>query len=240
MLASVLANRCDEAFAVIRIAQFRALIILFFCTFVYAILAFTISRELIIPNMLPSAEGHISGDPMYYHQLALSKVQEIQDEGIQAFELRPSGQGSAGIATLLYLAWENPYSVVLLNAVLHAASAVLMSLILLQWFPLRTAIIATLPLVISPYMIVWFSQVNKDTSSLTGALLFVYGLMRLIKIKNEPHAGLYSLLIIFSGILLIWVMRPYLNQILLPISLSILGVVFWVCLSEQTEIRAIY
>jgi putative peptidoglycan lipid II flippase len=217
----------DMAFAVSRTAHLRTLVILFVCTVVYAIFAMTTSRELIIPNMLPSTGGHIAGDPQYYHQLALSKVREIQDKGIQAFELRPAGQGPAGVASLLYLVWgNNPYSVVLLNATLHGCSAVLMSLILLQWFPLRTAIIATLPLVISPYMMFWFSQLNKDTFALIGILLFIYGFLHLIKIKRATWK-VWSLLIVLTGILLMWTVRPYLNQILLPVSGVIFTVVLW-------------
>lgn len=68
---------------------------------------------------------------------------------------------------------------VLLNAVLHGLSAAVM-MILMRWFPRRTSIIATLPLAISPYMIVWFSQINKDTFTLAGTLLFIYGLLKVL------------------------------------------------------------
>lgn len=216
------------AFAVNEAIEFRTLVKIFVYAFCYALFAMAVSRELIIPYMLPSMDGYISGDPQLYRELALSKVSDIQDMGIQAFELRPGGQGPAGVASLLYLAWENSYSVVLLNAALHGTSVVFMSLILLQWFPLRTTIIATLPLAISPYMMVWFSQPNKDTFALTGTLLFTYGLMRLIKMGGGLHGRLYSLLIILSGIILMWIVRPYLNQILLPVSVVTLAVFLWV------------
>jgi hypothetical protein len=112
--------------------RFRILTTFFICAFVYALFAMIVSRELIIPHMVGSNDGHISGDPQYYHQLALSKSIEIRTEGIFAFELRPAGQGPAGIASLIYLISENPYGVIFLNAFLHGISAVLILLILLQ------------------------------------------------------------------------------------------------------------
>ncbi|MEI8206786.1 MAG: hypothetical protein WCG03_07905 [Kiritimatiellales bacterium] len=39
---------------------------LFMVAFVYAIIAMEVSREIIIPRMLPGVvNGHISGDPQY-------------------------------------------------------------------------------------------------------------------------------------------------------------------------------
>lgn len=198
--------------------RFRTLTKFFICAVVYAIFAMTVSRELIIPHMAHSMDGHISGDSQYYHQLASSKAIEMRKEGILAFELRPAGQGSAGIASLVYFILENPYGVVFMNAFLHGISVVLMSLILLQWFPLRVSIIAALPLVISPYMMIWFSQLNKDSFALAGSLFFTYGCLRLISIKRDFHNTLCSLILCVLGILLMSIVRPYLNQILLPVS----------------------
>jgi hypothetical protein len=204
------------------------LAMLFVVVFVYAIVAMGVSRELVIPRMTSSSiNGHIAGDPQYYHSLALKKAEEIRQGGIGKFELRPEGQGPAGVASLLYLIGETPYSVVFLNAAMHALSVVVMAMILMRWFSRRISIIATLPLAISPYMIVWFSQINKGTFAVAGALLFTYGLLKLVgtKWKSPLRDGLIALLIALSGILLTWVVRPYVNQILLPITGFILVIV---------------
>lgn len=203
----------------------KALRWVFIGSFIYAIFAMTISRELIIPKFFPSSvNGHIQGDPYYYHSLALDKLDSIKALGIGEFELRPKGQGPAGIASLAYLAFESPYSVVLINAILHGVSAVLMTLIILQWFSFRSTVIAILPLVISPHMIVWFSQVNKDGFTMAGGLLFVYGLIRII--GSDEKVLLRSGWIWFTSMLIgmgfMWVMRPYVNQILMPITVAIL------------------
>jgi hypothetical protein len=206
----------------------RSIIKLFLIAFVYAIVAMIVSREVIVPHMTSSIGGNFGGDPQYYNSIALKKVQEIKARGIMGFELRPEGQGPAGVASLLYLIWEDPYVVVIVNAILHALSVSIMVLVLMQWFPRRTSIIGTLPLAVSPYMIVWFSQINKDSFALAGGLLFTYGLLRLVGKEGEPqgkNSWLRSLPITVAGILLIWVVRPYVNQMLLPITGLIFGAV---------------
>lgn len=200
--------------------KFSALGWIFIGVFIYALTAMAVSRELVIPRFLPAAvEGHILGDPYYYHLLAMKKVGEIEAEGIQEFELRPAGQGPAGVASLAYLVYENPYGIVLINAFLHGISTIAMAMVLLKWFPLLTVIIAIIPLAISPYMMVWLSQVNKDSFAVVGALLFMYGLMRLVGADEKSlfRSGWISLLAMVAGMAFLWVVRPYVNQILLPI-----------------------
>lgn len=201
---------------------------IFIGVFIYALMAMVIARELVIPRFMPSAvEGNIQGDPYYYHLLAMGKVEAIQAGGIREFELRPKGQGPAGVASLAYLAYKSPYSVVLINAFLHGISAVIMTLILLRWFPLRTTLVAITPLAISPHMMFWFSQVNKDSFTLVGALLFMYGLMRLVSADEKSlfRSGWISLIAMVAGMVFLWVVRPYVNRILLPIVAIVLACV---------------
>jgi putative peptidoglycan lipid II flippase len=204
------------------------LAMVFVGVFIYAIVAMVVSRELVIPRMTLSIDGHIEGDPQYYHLLALKKVDEIRSGGVRQFELRPEGQGPAGVASLLYLVTGSTYGMVVLNATMHALATIMMVLILMQWFSRCISIIASLPLALSPYMIVWFSQINKDSFVLLGVMLFTYGLLNLLNPKARvpfyKEALLYLLVALF-GMVLIWIMRPYVNQILLPITSLILVVV---------------
>jgi hypothetical protein len=184
-----------------------------------------VSRELVIPRMGQSIDGHLGGDPQYYNLLALKKAEEIEIKGIKEFELRPEGQGPAGIASLIYLLAKNVYGVILTNAFLHAVSTIVMVMLLGHWFSLRTSIIASLPLAVSPYMMIWFSQLNKDSFTLAGALLFTYGLLRLIRpARNETlrNGMLLSLLVAGSGMFLLFIMRPYMNQMIMPMTAIVL------------------
>ncbi len=177
-------------------------------------------REVVIPWMGVSVNGHLEGDPQTYQALAETQTERLKTNGLKSFELRPGGQGPAGIASLLYLGWNNPYSVVLFNVMLHGLSAVAMALILLTWFSPSIAIIGTLPLVLSPYMMLWFSQVNKESYALAGALLFTLGMVKIFGAKcyaswREPVPAVMAAL---AGIALLGVVRPYVNQILLLVS----------------------
>lgn len=201
----------------------RALAIWFLVVFAYAITAMVFVREIAIPNIYPiSIGGHLPGDSQDYNTLALKKAAEIKAMGLVAFELRPNGQGPAGLTSLLYLLVKSPYIVVFVNGLLHAFSAVVMVLIIRCWFPLRISIIATIPLAISPYMILWFSQLNKDSYSVLGVLLFVYGLIRLVLQDKTLQSVANNVAIVVSGVFLIWSMRPYINLMLVPITTVIL------------------
>jgi hypothetical protein len=190
------------------------------CVFAYAFFAMVIARTIIIPHAFPaSVNGVISGDPHYYNVLALKKAAEIKAQGVTAFELRPAGQGPAGIASLSYLVIDSQYGMVLINAVLHAVSAVVMVLILQHWFTLRVSMLASLPLVISPYMIIWFSQLNKDSFTLTGVMLFIYGLLRVASRLKTLRESAEGVLIVVAGAALISLMRPYMIQMLIPITM---------------------
>lgn len=202
------------------------LVVVFTIVFVYALSAMTFTREVVVPAMVPlSSNGHAGGDPQYYHGLAVKQVQQIAEKGFMSFELRPSGQAPAGIASFLYLWWPSPYSVVVINALLHALSTVIMVLILRCWFPLETALIGSLPLAISPYMMLWFSQLNKESFAVSGVLLFTYSLLRLVlrRAALSWKSAASILLPALAGIGLLWVVRPYVNQMLLPVSLFCLS-----------------
>ncbi|MEW6694012.1 MAG: hypothetical protein AB1371_03505 [Pseudomonadota bacterium] len=180
----------------------------------------TVSREFVIPRfMINSVEGHIPGDPHYYHLLALKKANELRDLGVRAFELRPEGQGVAGIASIVFAIYPSPYLIVVMNSLLHALSVLLMARILLNWFPLRTSLVAVVPLALSPYMIIWFSQLNKDSFALIGVMLITYGLVCLLRLNESRLSGYAwgSLCATVAGVVLVWIVRPYINQIYLPI-----------------------
>jgi len=196
------------------------LLLLVFCAvFLYALGAMTIAREIVTPRMMPtSIDGHIPGDPYYYHTIALEKAQQMRTNGIQTFEVHLKGQGSAGIASLLYFLRGGIYSIVTLNAFLHALSCIVMILIVYNWFSFRTSILSTIPLIISPYSIFWLSQINKDSYALIGYLLFLFGILGIIKNNKLNKKYLFFTLICIAGTLIIWIVRPYVNQILLPIT----------------------
>lgn len=197
----------------------------FLLIFLYAVVAMMFIRELVIPLYMSSIDGILPGDPSYYHQIARAQAEAIRSQGLAAFELRPEGQGPAGIASLLYLVSPAPQAIVVLNSLLHAVAGVALIKLLMNWFARRVAVLAALPFVVSPYMIVWFSQLNKDSFAAAGAMLLLAGFFGMIMalLRRDKLGG--QVLVALCGVALLWVVRPYLNQILLPI----IGGVVMVC-----------
>lgn len=218
----------------------KILLTLFVLVFIYALLTMTVAREFVIPSMATSSNGHLEGDPQYYNSLAIKKIQDIDSNGISSFELRPAGQGVAGVTSALFLIWNSPYIVVLINSILHALSYIIMVIILREWFPLKTALICALPLAMSPYMMFWFSQINKDTFSLIGSLLYTVGLLRLVMRKNSSLIlKLFSVATAVVGNIIIWISRPYQNQMLVTITGAILIVVFIMKVKKHEKNREV-
>ena len=191
----------------------------FACTF---LLMFA-SREFVIPAMnLQAKNGNLDGDPQVYSDIGLLKAQEMKVSGLSQFQLRPGGFGPAGAASLSYYYFDSVYGVVVLNAFLHSIMVVSIFSILSMWFGLLASASAIILVFFSPYMMVWFSQVNKDSYVAAGSLLLIFSVLKMLKqVKDFPPAknnNQYNnffkfFLIAAFGVLLIALVRPYINKI---------------------------
>lgn len=66
-------------------------------------------------------------------------------------------------------------------------------------------------------MIVWYSQINKDSFVLVGVSLVFLGMLRFFSFPRRPLCfDLVSVFFVLLGSLLVWVVRPYVNMLLLP------------------------
>lgn len=190
---------------------------IFLLAFTFAITCMFVAREIIIPNMdWNGIDGHLAGDPQLYHKAAALKAEDMKRNGLLKFELRPDSSGPAGVTSLMYLFFDSVVGVVILNALLHALSVLICYLILSNWFLPKYSLIGAMPLLFSPYFMVWFSQINKDSYAIAGALLVIYGSLELIKkatLDSNKHNYLSGVVIISSGAFLTSLVRPYINQI---------------------------
>jgi hypothetical protein len=174
-----------------------------------------VSRYWVVPNFIPSQDGHILGDPVYYHELALSQVYAIQTQGWPTFQLHYEQQGNVGITSLLYLITPNPLLVVILNALLHAIACTAVTRLLLLWFSPIVSLLATLPLLFSFVNVFWLAQINKESYVIAGCALFFLGYTLSLK---YIYAGKFSpvwIVTALGGIFLIYIPRPHMNQMLL-------------------------
>lgn len=181
----------------------------------WALLAMTVSRIWLVPNYIPSENGHILGDPLLYHNMALEQVRIIGEQGLGAFQLHFGNQGTAGVTSLLYLIYPSPFLVLMLNALLHAIACAAVTRLLMVWFSPIVSLIATVPLLISPANIFWLAQINKESYAIAGcALLFLGYTLTLKHALNRQFKTLW-LLVAVVGIFLVYIPRPHLNQMLM-------------------------
>ncbi|MFH1619850.1 MAG: hypothetical protein ABIG11_08085 [bacterium] len=175
-----------------------------------------------------AANGLIPGDPAYYHTLAFDLADRIKQEGWNAWSLRPSGQGIAGITAALYvIIIPKPWMIIPLNAFLHALASVALIAIINRFFPLRLAVIASLLFILSPYEMHWFSQLNKDSFVAAGFYVFVYGwLLALRHPDNGKESSFWpGLLLVAIGTVLMAIVRPFLVAILWTVNVVTVGAI---------------
>ena len=146
-------------------------------------------------------------------------AQQIHSQGWSVWTLRPDGQASAGIAAAVYaLTVPKPWTIIPINAALHATAAVVLLQIILLYVPdWRSAIWAVLPFVFFPSAMTWYTQIEKDGYSILGALLICYGWVLLSQINTWQRGWpkiLRAVICMLIGMALVWIVRPYMMQMI--------------------------
>lgn len=155
-----------------------------------------------------------SFDSRTFHSVAVELVEEMRSKGLSAWQLRPHGHPPAGIAALIYYVSKisKPWMLIPLNAALHATAALaLFAIVKIFLKDSKKALLSLLPFCFYPSAAVWYSQIHKDGYFILGSYLFLLGWLLLIRAnRNEFGKHLrFSIFLILSGILLIWIIRPY-------------------------------
>ena len=96
----------------------------FIFVFLYANLIFLLITYWVLPNTVGSI-----GDPDYYRDLASENLLSIKMLGWQQFQLRPGGQGPAGVATLLFFLFNHKIIIIVFNALIHTLSIFILYLL---------------------------------------------------------------------------------------------------------------
>jgi hypothetical protein len=160
-----------------------------------------------------------------FHVAAVELAREIKTEGWSVWQLRPKGQGPVGIAAVIYaLTFPNSWMLIPMHAAIHAFSGVILYLIVLTFLQKRkAALIAVLPFVLFPSAMTWYAQLHKDSFSIFGSLLIIYGWLILAKHDTWGNwlKSLYGIISIIIGAFFVWIMRPYHVQLLQLFSIVI-------------------
>ena len=196
---------------IVNLQKDRFLFLYLTAIFFYAVVSYFFLDWIIILRFIGSL-----GDPDFYLQAAKNAL-EIGGY----YELRPQGQGPIGVGIVLLKIFPGKTGIILFNSVVHVTSVFILIRLLRNWFSECASIIGSLPLAISPYMMLWYSQLNKESLVLLGALLFSDGLLGLLNAQVISVRKItLSLIFVFGGVICFWMMRPYINQfflILIPV-----------------------
>jgi hypothetical protein len=197
--------------------------------FLYPAVAALFVQLILLPLLFPqwnAGQGILAGgDSLGFHQLAVSLAEKIQTQGWSAWELRPQGQAPSGIAAVFYVLFlPHPWVLIPLYAGLHATAAFVLFKIILRLAKNRVlSFMAVLPFWLYPSAMLWYTQIHKDGYLIAGALLILLAWLRLgdAATWKRWQNVLISLILMFVGAFLAWIVRPYSVQMMQGISLAI-------------------
>ncbi|MHB8981064.1 hypothetical protein [Thiobacillus sp.] len=205
---------------------------LFTLVFFYSLTVGLLIQLVILPDVIPALHaGHgllKGGDWIVFHQQALQLASHIRHEGWAVWELRPLGNAPIGIAAAVYAfsGVSEPWILMPLNAALFAVAATCLYMVFARIASRRLAFAATMPFVLFPSAAVIYGQIHKDVWSIAGVSLLTLVWVRFavhpaLKWKDAALQGMLAL----SGALLIWLVRPYLVQVVLAASVLTVSVI---------------
>lgn len=197
---------------------------IFFMSLLYIVGIAVFIQLVLLPYIIPSwhaGDGLLvsSHDARRFHSMAVEMAKQIHEVGWQAWELRPETQAPAGIAAAIYsLTTPKPWTLIPLNAALHALGAMILWLIILDlWKNRFIATLSIMPFVIFPSAMQWYAQINKDGMTIAGSLMVLWGWLLLFRNEtslNSLSNSIKSSVLVFCGALIAWIPRAENAQII--------------------------
>ena len=187
----------------------------------YSMIVSATIQFIVLPYVLPGIHaGHgllAGGDFPVLHEIATRMASRIQHEGWHAWELLPEGQSAAGLASIFYaLAYPEPWSLIPVNAALHAlAGVVVMKLVHMLSGDTTIAFASAFLGVAFPSSLQWVSQIQKDSWYFAGMLLFLFGLVSMLRYTlrdSERSSFFFGIGLVILGSLLASMARIYALQ----------------------------
>ncbi len=184
----------------------------------YAVLVAALVQRVVLPYLFPAFHaGHgllVGGDWIEFHRLAVERAEAIRAHGWEAWSLRPEGQAPAGIAAAIYaITVPEPWTVIPVNAALHAGAALVLLRIVSRFVPdWRLAVAGVLPFFLYPSAMAWYTQNHKDAYFIAGLYLLLNAWVVLACCdtwqggrRRLAEVGLCTV----GGAALVWLVRPY-------------------------------
>ena len=200
---------------------------IFVLAFFWALVGGLLLQFVVLPA-LPSVwhvgDGLLQGgDWVGFHRKAVMIALQITQDGWGVWELRPGGNAPTGILAGLYFVFGiyKPWLFLPINAFLFGAATFTLYKIFKLIMITRHSFYAILPFMMFPSALMIYGQVHKDIFSITGILfvIFVWANVAGRRMLNCREM-LVQAVIMFSGLALVWLVRPYIVQLLLLGGLS--------------------
>jgi hypothetical protein len=199
----------------------------FWFVFLYVIVTGLLVQLIILPYLAPGlhdGDGMLRGlDTTGFHREAVELAKRVHAEGWGAWRFRPDGFNSPpGLMSLVYaLIYPKPFVLLPISALLWGLATLVMVRILQMLFPTigRLALVGALLMACLPSTFMWTTQFHKDVFSIPGSCLVMYGflLASMLEADQSFRRMLVSALsAVICGAFLIWVVRPYLLNLLMP------------------------
>lgn len=196
---------------------------------------------LFVVPALDAGQGLLKGgDWIWFQQEAVQLANRIHQEGWVVWELRSQGNAPIGIAAAAYAftGISEPWILMPLNAGLFAVGATCLYMVFTLIASYQLAFAATMPYVLLPSAAVVFGQIHKDVWSIAGIAMvaLVWGRFSAYRILGWKDVGIQAALIL-TGVLLVWLVRPYLVQVVLVTSILTMLVVVWTGLTRRDHVK---
>jgi hypothetical protein len=212
-----MAHRFAETRAAWSAAMQRAALVsdarVFAFTMVWVIAGGLLLQGVVLPYLFPRLHwgfGLIAGgDWMSFHHLAAEQAERVRATGWSAWELRPGGQFPAGLASIFYLIYPQPWIMLPVNGAFFGLTVVTVRALLAATFGSPVAALAG----IAPFFLflsfvpIW-GQLHKDVVGGAGFALVLHALVVSTRDGRAPRSGLL-LAETVVGMVLVWLVRPY-------------------------------
>ena len=217
------------------ISDTRALFYFGVVTFIYALSVGVFIQLYAIPILFPHfnlGDGLAVLDSVGFDKIAREKAVEITEKGWRAWELRPQINSPAGIASAFYTLWTSkPYTMLPLNAIVHALSGCLVVWMLRHFFSWKPAILGGALFVLNPAAMEWIAQIHRDGIFVLGNLMVLACLFQFSKslVSGKVSNMAWGLFWGLSGTIVVWVARPFWIQVLSVSILLWVGLLVLLC-----------
>lgn len=198
---------------------------IFVLVFFYSLSVGLLIQLVMLPFVMPTLDaGHgllKGGDWVIFQHEAVQLANRIHHEGWAIWELRAQGNAPIGIAAATYALIGNnePWVLLPLNAGLFAIGATCLYMMFALIAPPRLAFVATIPYVTFPSAAMIFGQIHKDVWSIAGITLIAFVWMRFAAYSMMGWKDvIMQAMLVLVGVLLIWLVRPYLLQLVIASS----------------------